>query len=405
MNAIASTPGARRLFILSLVARLEMPMLSIGLLVHTQHLTGSYGAAGIVAGVYAIALGIGGPVLGRLVDARGQSRVLLVAAVAEAALLVAVALVPAGAAPGAVIVLAAGIGLATPPVGACLRSLLPSLLPDPGAVHAAYALEATAVELTWIVGPPAGLAIGAAWSTGAALAVAGLVLLAGTAAFALQPATRAWRPVATGSDSRRRGGSLRAPALQALVIVLIGVGGLFGAAEVGVAAAADALGRSGIAGPLLGLWGAGSLVGGIVATRLGGGARGVGGLALLLGGLCAGHLALAAAAGSAVVLAVALLVAGTAIAPSYATIYAMADRFAPAGTATEAFAWLSTAVSIGASVGAAAAGAAADHAGPAAAFVIAGAAGALGLLAIASGWGTLGGRGAAPAAEPAPVRA
>src|SRR5689334_3353191 len=122
MNAIASTPGARRLFVLSLVARLPMPMLSIGLLVHTQHLTGSYGAAGIVAGVYAIALGIGGPLLGRLVDARGQSRVLLVAAVAEAVLLVAVAFVPAGAAPGAVVVLAAGIGLATPPVGACLRS-------------------------------------------------------------------------------------------------------------------------------------------------------------------------------------------------------------------------------------------------------------------------------------------
>ena len=404
MNAIASTPGARRLFLLSLVARLPMPVLSIGLLVHTQHLTGSYGAAGIVAGVYAMALAIGGPLLGRLVDARGPSRVLLVSAPVAAVLLVAVALVPAGAAPATVIVLAAGIGFATPPVDACLQSLLPSLLPDPGAVHAAYALEATAVELTWIVGPPAGLAIGAAWSTGAALAIAGLVLLAGTVAFAVQPATRARRPVAeagevgVGSGSRRRGGSLRAPAMQALVIVLIGVGGVFGAAEVGVAASANALGQSGIAGPLLGLWGAGSLVGGIVATRLGGGARGVSGLALLLGGLCAGHLALAAATGSAVALAVALLVAGTAIAPSYATIYAMADRFAPAGTATEAFAWLSTAVAIGASIGAAAAGAAADHAGPAAAFVIAGGAGALGLLAIAARWGTLGGRSAAAGA-------
>jgi len=95
MNAIASTPGARRLFLLSLVARLPMPVLSIGLLVHTQHLTGSYGAAGIVAGVYAMALAIGGPLLGRLVDARGPSRVLLVSAPVAAVLLVAVALVPA----------------------------------------------------------------------------------------------------------------------------------------------------------------------------------------------------------------------------------------------------------------------------------------------------------------------
>src|SRR3954464_9538558 len=99
MNAIASNPGARRLFVLSLVARLPVAMLSIGLLVHTQHLTGSYADAGIVAGVYAVALGVGGPVLGRLVDRRGQARVLLCTAVVEAVLLTAVALVPAGAAP------------------------------------------------------------------------------------------------------------------------------------------------------------------------------------------------------------------------------------------------------------------------------------------------------------------
>ena len=101
MNAIASTPGARRLFVLSLVARLPMPMLSIGLLVHTRHLTGSYAAAGLVAGVYAVALGAGGPVLGRLVDRRGQTPVLIASAVAEAAMLAAVAVVPAGAAPAA----------------------------------------------------------------------------------------------------------------------------------------------------------------------------------------------------------------------------------------------------------------------------------------------------------------
>jgi predicted MFS family arabinose efflux permease len=402
MNAIGSTPGARRLFLLSLVARLPLPMLSIGLLVHTQRLTGSYAAAGIVAGVYAVALGAGGPLLGRLVDRRGQSPVLLAAAGVEAVLLVAVALVPASAAPAAVVVLAAGIGLATPPAGACLRSLLPRLLPDPGAVHTAYAFEATAVELTWIVGPPAGLALGAAWSTGAALAVAGLVLLAGTVAFAVQPATRAWRPVPVSGDApRARGGSLCAPAMQVLVIVLIGVGALFGAAEVGVAASADALGSPGLAGPLLGLWGAGSLLGGLVATRLGGGARGTTGLALLLGALCAGHLALAAASASAVALAVALLVAGAAIAPSYATVYALVDRVAPEGTATEAFAWLATAVAIGASIGAAAAGAAADHAGPAAAFVLAGGAGALGLVAVAVGAGPLGARSEPAVAVPA----
>jgi MFS family permease len=402
MNAIASNPGARRLLVLSLLARLPDAMLSIGLLVHAQHLTGSYAVAGIVAGVYAVALGLGAPVLGRLVDRRGPARVLLAGAVAEAAMLAAVALVPAGAAPGALVVLAAGIGLATPPVGACLRSLLPGLIVDEDALRAAFALEATASELTWVAGPPAGLALGAAWSTGGALAAAGLLLLAGTAAFALQPAARSGRP-ATAEASPLRGGSLRAPAMQTLVLVFVAVGALFGAAEVGVAAAADALGSPGLAGPLLGLWGAGSLAGGLVATRLGGGARGATGLALLLGGLAAGHLVLVAAAGSAAGLAVGLLVAGAAIAPVYATVHAIAGRVAPAGTATEAFAWLDTAVAVGASVGAAGAGALTDHAGPAAAFLLAGGAGAVALVALAAGARTLRPRRALGAVPGAPV--
>jgi len=77
MNAIASSPGARRLFLLSLVARLPTAMLSIGLLVHARHLTGSFAAAGLVTGAYGVALGVGGPLLGQLVDRRGQTAVLV----------------------------------------------------------------------------------------------------------------------------------------------------------------------------------------------------------------------------------------------------------------------------------------------------------------------------------------
>ena len=101
---------------------------------------------------------------------------------------------------------------------------------------------------------------------------------------------------------------------------------------------------------------------------MGGGARTGAGLALMLAALAAGHLALAAAAGSAVALAGVLALAGATIAPTYATIYAMVDHAAPAGTVTEAFAWLETAVAVGASIGAASAGAVAEAAGPAAAF-------------------------------------
>jgi predicted MFS family arabinose efflux permease len=118
----------------------------------------------------------------------------------------------------------------------------------------------------------------------------------------------------------------------------------------------------------------------MLVVRLGS-AHGSAGLAGVLGVLAAGHLALVPAAGSIAALGAVLLVAGAAIAPTYAAVYAMVDDAAPAGTVTEAFAWLATAIAIGASVGAAAAGAVADHAGPGAAFGLAGAAGAVALLA------------------------
>jgi hypothetical protein len=379
VTAIASVPGAVRLFVLSIVARVPLTMLSIGLLVHGRHVTGSFGAAGLATGAYAVALGLGGPVLGRLVDRFGQTCVLVAGALAAAPLLGAVALLPVGTPVPVLVALAAAIGLAVPPVGACVRALFPALTRDAEALRSAYAVDATASELTWISGPPLALALGAIWSTGAALVVAAVVLLLATVAFAAQPTSRGWRPEPAAARTPG-GGAMRSPAMRTLVAALVAVGAVFGAAEVGITAAAGHLASTAAAGPLLGLWGAGSLVGGMVATRVGGGAPTAKGLALVLVALTAGHLLLIPAAGSLVALAVALLVAGAAIAPTYAITYAMVDGAAPAGTVTEAFAWLATAVAIGASVGAACAGTLVDSAGPVGALALAGGAGAVAVL-------------------------
>jgi predicted MFS family arabinose efflux permease len=285
---------------------------------------------------------------------------------------------PVGVSLAVLLALAAGIGLAEPPVDACLRTQLPALLSDPSAVRAAYALEASVVELTFIFGPPLALCIGALWSTGAALAAGGIVLLLATTAFAAQPASRSWRPEPAGR--RPRGGSLSTPAMRTLVIVLIAVGVLLGADEVAVVAAAKTLGSTTAAAPLLALWGVGSFAGGLLAARLGGGARTAAGFALVLGALTAGHLALIPAAGSVLAFGGVLLLAGAAIAPTEATIYAMVDDAAPAATMTEAFAWLATAMAVGGALGAASAGLLVDRAGATAGFALAGGAGAVAML-------------------------
>jgi MFS family permease len=159
------------------------------------------------------------------------------------------------------------------------------------------------------------------------------------------------------------------------VLVMAAVGLLLGAVEVAVTAAAETLHGSASAAPLLALWGVGSLAGGLLAARHGARTHGAAGLVLVLAALTLGHLALLAAAGSLVAIGAVLLMAGAAIAPTYATVHAMVDDATPASTVTEAFAWLATAAALGAAVGAATAGAAAEHAGPTAAFALASAAG------------------------------
>jgi MFS family permease len=372
MPAIATSP----VFAASILARLPLAMLTIGMLVHVKHVTGSFAAAGLVSGTLAVAQGAGGPALGRLVDRRGQTAVLLAGALVSGAGLLATAALPAGAPLTALIALATVIGLATPPVGPCMRALLPGMVEDADAQRGAYALDSAAVELTWVSGPPLVLLAGTVLSTGAALVVAGAILTVSTLLFAATKASRAWRPEPkTGEDTT---GALRSPGVRTLVLALGSAGLLFGATEVAVTSAADALGGTAAAGPLLGLWGVGSLIGGVVVARAGGGARTGAGLAALLAVLAGTHLALAAAAGSMIALGAVIVLAGSMIAPTCATAYAMVDAAAPAGTTTEAFAWLATAIAIGTSAGAAAAGAVADASGPAPTFVLAGAAGALG---------------------------
>jgi hypothetical protein len=98
------------------------------------------------------------------------------------------------------------------------------------------------------------------------------------------------------------------------------------------------------------------MLGGLVATRFDGGARSGGGLALLLLALTVGHASLGAVAASTLGMAAVLLLAGATIAPTEASVYAMVEHVAPAGTLTEAFAWLATAAALGASLGAATGG-------------------------------------------------
>ena len=191
--------------------------------------------------------------------------------------------------------------------------------------------------------------------------------------FATASASRAWRgsPRPPG-----HGGALRAPGVRTLAVVFVLIGVAFGAVEVAVPAAADAAGSPSAAGWLLGIWGLGSFIGGM----LGGPRRArrptaCDGCASLLVVLAVGHALLALPVGL-FALAALLLLAGGAIAPSFGLAYGLVDTAAPEGTVTEAFTWLTTGIAAGLAGGSAVAGVLAEGPGAGAGFLLAAVGGA-----------------------------
>jgi len=74
---ILRIPGAAPFSIAGLLARFPMSMQGISTILAVQVLYGSYSAAGIVSAANIVAAALGAPVLARLVDEHGQSKVML----------------------------------------------------------------------------------------------------------------------------------------------------------------------------------------------------------------------------------------------------------------------------------------------------------------------------------------
>jgi len=360
----------------SLIARLPQGMVGLALVLLVQSRTGSFAAAGLVSAAYVAGAAVGGPLLARLSDRVGPRPVLLPAAVLCATASVVLGWLDTDRV-AVLLGLAAVAGVGTPPITTIARALWPRLLPDEERLTAMYALEATTQELTYIAGPSLVTGLVALAAPGAAVAASGLLALAGTVLF-LSGAAGRRRPVEAGAGGRDVRGLWPAFAAGLLIAAT------FSGVEVAVVAAVDARGIPAAAGVLLAGWSLGSLAGGLLA-----GARPVDLpperlLPRLLLLVTAAHAALAflpAPYG----LGLGLAVAGGTVAPAMAQLYALVQRWAPAGGRTEAFAWLATAFLGGGAAGAALSGTLADAAPPAVAFLAAAALPALagGLLAAA----------------------
>jgi MFS family permease len=351
---ILAIADARQPMLGTAIDRIPIAGMALAIILLVRAETGSFAIAGVVEAAFAIATAISLPIQGRLIDRLGQTGVLATAVVLNPIALIGLILAAdsgAGALPLAA--LGAACGASQAATGSAMRALWSNLIPDSSLRQSAYALDAVSLEVAFIAGPLVTAALIAAGSpTVAVLANAGFAAV-GTLLFLLSRGSRSWRGHAGPVDWA---GPLRARGIRALLLVEVAFGVSLGAMEISITAFATHEGSSSMAGVLIAFQAAASLAAGLwYGSRhheSPPGERYPRICLLLAVGLA--PLLLATSIPEAIPL---MIVSGFALAPAGTVLYALIDELAPAGTATEAFTWMVTAISSGVAGGSALGGA------------------------------------------------
>lgn len=347
--AVLGAPGVGPVVTAALLSRLAVGMWPLATLLLIRGEGRSYAVAGVVVAASSLACAIAWPLVGRLADRIGQTRVLLPLAFAYPAAFCGLALLAVSDAPVVALAACAALtGATLPPIGACMRALWPDLLPGGDELRdTAYALEAWLQELFFIIGPVAVAALAAVGPPWAAVLAAAACCGAGTLWFALTAPVRA---AEVHPRAPSRAGALGSAAVRTIIFACFGLGAGFGIVEVSMPAFAEEHGSRAQGGFALACFACGSLIGGIWA-----GTRPPARRLVLRFGFSLALLAVALvpplAAPSLPVMCVLMLIAGVPIAPAFAASYGLIGELALPGTTTEAFAWLATAVVAGVALG------------------------------------------------------
>lgn len=356
VGALLRLPGVPVMLAASVAARLPVSMTNLAVLLALDK-SGSVSWAAAVSATFAAAYAVTAQLKGRSADARGQARLIAVCSVLCAA---ALAMLSVPALPAAALLLLAAVGgVAFPPVGAATRAVWSREFKGHPVLATAFTVDAVTSELAVVVGPLL-VSVAAAVAGGrAAVLVTSVLVLAGGLSFAATGPVRRWR----GSGQPARGlGPLAVAPIRLIASSMLLTSAALGGLTVAVVALAREHGRADQAGLLLSAAAVGSVLGGLISSRMRG-ARDR--LAVRYAGLLAAFglglaplMAVRALPAAAAVLTVAFLAA----APTYVVVSELLDAHSPPNVVTEAFTLTPTANWAGQGVGTAAAGLLLAHA-------------------------------------------
>ncbi|WP_219602143.1 MFS transporter [Nonomuraea indica] len=388
---VLAVPGMTPLLGISLLARAAITADVTALTMYVVlALDMSYAAAGGVAAALTAGVALGGPLLGRMIDRRGLRTVLLATVVPQIVFWLTVPVLPYAILLGA----SFAAGLLMVPVQPVTRQAIAAMT-TAGQRRAAFALEAVAGELSYMVGPAVVILCAATLSPGVVAWGVGAAIVAGGAGIALlDPPLRAEDEAGGDAADRPRRREWLGTRMAAVLTMGFGATMLLAGIDLAIIATLEEAGQVSWAAMVVAVLGVTSVVGGLVYGTL---ARplptwlllGLLGLATVPAGLARDWPWLCAA----------VIAAGLLTAPTLSTISDAVSRLAPAGVRGEATGLQSSALSAGFALGSPVVGLAIDASVPAGGFA---AAGLAGLLAALTGY-LLSRRSPAPAPSPSPT--
>ncbi|CAB4870494.1 MAG: MFS transporter [Actinobacteria bacterium] len=368
-------PGALRFSSAGFVARLPISIVGLGIIVYIAGVTGSYAQAGVLAASFQLPAAGFALLTSRLLDRRGQHRLLPLLACLHALSLIAFIIVVQQGMPLLVQALAIAFAGATQPaIGAVVRgrwAYTIGLRGDTSSplLRSAFALESIVDEVIFTIGPllvtvmAVRLTLASPIVLAAALAVIGAVLLAAQRSSEPPPSPRS-----TDLDAHT-GSAIRLPGMPAAVLAAVGIGFIFGSYEVTAIAFTERAGSPASGGYVLALWALGSMAGGLWfgsrhwKIRLPNQAL-----------ACVVVLALVLIPvpfiRSVPMLAAVTLISGAAVAPALISGFSLAERLVPNALLTEGLTWSNSGLAIGFAGGSALAGLAVDSFGTTTSFVL-----------------------------------
>jgi len=367
------TPGVSRLIGAQLTARFPFGMLSLAFLIHIERIFDSYGAAGLVLGAMSIGQAIAGPLTSRLMGRLGMRPVIVATMFICAVSILIMALVPLPI--SSLMIIGFVAGLATPPIQPAVRTIYPKVV-NSRQLTPLFALDASAQEIIWVLGPVIATFVALQVSTTAGILLAAFFLVAGGIWFVSLPEVGRVR---IPRSRRKLGVVLKKPEVLLSTVVGFTLVAACAAVEAGVVAVFGH--GSADAGWVLGIFAVGSLIGGLA---LGHAPIGPWALAVRMLIVTVG-LALASLYLTFWWLSAALLLAGVGIAPAFAVLFGIVSASVKFSDTAEAYGWVGTGQLIGAAMGSAIAGFSIDHSGPVAAIYVAASFAALGCIIPALG--------------------